>query len=212
MMPISVSCPGCGKEYNVMDEAAGKKFKCKECEAVVEVPAPSAANARLDDDFGEPENPFANLDIGGPVEVGAPVPQRRSVSSAGSGGRSSALERLAGPAVGMMITAGIGILANLGWGALMVIGMTMQPPGQNVGQAEMFLGLAVWGVILFVALILMCLVIYGALKMKRGESYGLAMAASILATIPCLTPCICMPFGIWGLVVLNDDAVKGAFR
>ena len=38
-MPISVSCPHCGKEYNVKDEAAGKKFKCKECEAIVEVPA-----------------------------------------------------------------------------------------------------------------------------------------------------------------------------
>jgi hypothetical protein len=211
-MPISVSCPACGKEYNVKDEAAGRKFKCKECEAVVEVPAGSTMNVGPANDFGDAENPFGNLDIGDPAAVGSPIPRRRSASPQ-SGGRSAALERLAGPAVGMMVTAGIGILGILGIAALLALGLAVgPPPGQNMGQADMFLGLAVWGVILFVALILMCLVIYGAVKMKRGESYGMAMAASVLASIPCLTLCICMPFGLWGLVVLFDDAVKGTFR
>ena len=36
-MPISVGCPECGRGYNVKDELAGKKFKCKDCGALVAV-------------------------------------------------------------------------------------------------------------------------------------------------------------------------------
>jgi hypothetical protein len=57
------------------------------------------------------------------------------------------------------------------------------------------------------------LILFGALKMMRLQSYGLAMAASILAVIPCLSPCCCLgiPFGIWSLVVLKKPEVKSAF-
>ena len=37
-MPISVSCPVCGTQYNVKDEAAGKQFKCKICGNFIPVP------------------------------------------------------------------------------------------------------------------------------------------------------------------------------
>lgn len=37
-MPISVECEGCGKNYKLGDDKAGKKFKCKECDAVVSIP------------------------------------------------------------------------------------------------------------------------------------------------------------------------------
>lgn len=36
-MSISVRCT-CGKKYQLKDDAAGKKFKCKECSEVVKVP------------------------------------------------------------------------------------------------------------------------------------------------------------------------------
>jgi len=40
-MAIEVKCsnPQCGKIYRVKDEAAGKKFKCKQCQTVLVVPA-----------------------------------------------------------------------------------------------------------------------------------------------------------------------------
>ncbi|MCA9124470.1 MAG: hypothetical protein H6822_25305 [Planctomycetaceae bacterium] len=41
-MPIQFACPGCGKDYNVKDELAGKKAKCK-CGAVMPIPDPAAA-------------------------------------------------------------------------------------------------------------------------------------------------------------------------
>ncbi len=58
------------------------------------------------------------------------------------------------------------------------------------------------------------LVIVGAQKMKRLESYGFAMAAAVLSMIPYLSPCCCLglPFGIWAIVVLADGQVRAAFR
>jgi hypothetical protein len=50
--------------------------------------------------------------------------------------------------------------------------------------------------------------------MKKLESYGLAMAASIIAMIPCVSPCclLGLPIGIWALVVLMKPEVKSAFH
>lgn len=39
-MAIATTCEECGRDYNLKDELAGKKFKCKECGAVVVVPTP----------------------------------------------------------------------------------------------------------------------------------------------------------------------------
>ena len=39
-MAISFTCEGCGKQYTVKDELAGKKAQCKKCNAVMKVPVP----------------------------------------------------------------------------------------------------------------------------------------------------------------------------
>ena len=54
----------------------------------------------------------------------------------------------------------------------------------------------------------------GGTKMKQLQGYGLAMAGSIMATIPlCTNQCCCisLPFGIWALAVLLNPDVKLAF-
>jgi hypothetical protein len=59
------------------------------------------------------------------------------------------------------------------------------------------------------------LIFFGGMKMKNLESHGLAIAASIIAMIPCFSGCCCLiglPAGIWALVVLNKPEVKAAFR
>lgn len=38
-MAISFECTGCGKEYKVKDDLAGKRIRCKGCETVVTVPS-----------------------------------------------------------------------------------------------------------------------------------------------------------------------------
>jgi len=73
----------------------------------------------------------------------------------------------------------------------------------GIGIVGSLIGLAVGVVILL-----------GALKMKSLTSYGFAMASAVLAMIPCVSPCclVGLPIGIWAVVVLNDPAVKSAFR
>jgi hypothetical protein len=56
-------------------------------------------------------------------------------------------------------------------------------------------------------------IILGALKMKNLQSYGLSMASSILAMIPCISCCLIgLPIGIWSVVVLSKPEVKSAFH
>ena len=65
------------------------------------------------------------------------------------------------------------------------------------------------------ALTLICgiIIFVGAMKMKNLTSYGMAMTASIVSMIPCVSCCcIGLPIGIWSLVILNDMHVKNAFR
>jgi len=56
-------------------------------------------------------------------------------------------------------------------------------------------------------------IIYGAVKMFNGSSYGWAKASSILAIIPFTSCCFLIgaPIGIWALVVLSRPEVKMFF-
>lgn len=51
-------------------------------------------------------------------------------------------------------------------------------------------------------------------QMRKLRSYGMAQAACVLCLIPCFGPCFIfgIPFGIWGLMALNDRDVHRAFR
>jgi hypothetical protein len=55
-------------------------------------------------------------------------------------------------------------------------------------------------------------VLLGAIQMLRLRSYGLAMASSIIAMLPCNGCCLLgLPFGIWAVVMLAKPEVKDAF-
>jgi hypothetical protein len=47
-MTINIECPECDKTYRLPDSAAGKKFRCKQCETAIAVPSDD-----FDDDFEE---------------------------------------------------------------------------------------------------------------------------------------------------------------
>jgi hypothetical protein len=68
-------------------------------------------------------------------------------------------------------------------------------------------------VIRCVGILIGIFIIFGALKMRKLENHSLALAVSIIAMIPCLSPCCCvgLPIGIWALVVLNKSEVKQYF-
>ena len=58
------------------------------------------------------------------------------------------------------------------------------------------------------------LIVLGALKMKKCQSYGLAMTASILCILCDCIGCCCLGLGagIWAIVVLCKPEVKAAFH
>ncbi len=133
---------------------------------------------------------------------------------------AAARQQVSTPAILLMVVAGLGIAGALLGLVQALLGMGGIPPEmlndpnlqqfrpwlertQSFGAVGNLLTLALSGVTFF-----------GALKMKNLENFGLAMAASIIALIPCFGPCCCIgiPVGIWSLVVLNKPEVKSAFR
>lgn len=140
-----------------------------------------------------------------------------------AGGQGAALEAVKGPAIALKVTAIIGlVLVAIGL-VINILGLAgihipnqqqlsdpqmqrmqkmMNSVGGGVGIVQSFVGAAIGVVVLL-----------GAGKMQRLENYQFALTASILAMLPCLSPCclLGLPFGIWALVVLNKPEVKSQF-
>lgn len=129
------------------------------------------------------------------------------------GSRDEILQRVNGPGISLMVTAIIGMLLQL-------LGMLSNLLGVGLGAAEggedqlaVMMSGGVGVVANIIGIIIGVIVLIGAMKMRKLESYGLAMTASILAMIPCVSPCciLGLPFGIWAVVVLAKPEVKEAF-
>jgi len=147
---------------------------------------------------------------------GAPPTFRREpimgISSA------DALQMVQGPAIGLIATAALGILASAAGIIMNLAGVTMGSMGGQQSQempawASMLTGgLGIVSSLLGIGMSV--LILLGALKMKKLESYTFAIIATVVAMVPCVSPCciVGLPVGIWALVVLNKPEVKGAFN
>jgi hypothetical protein len=145
----------------------------------------------------------------------------------GPRGGGYARERVNAPATGLLVTGILGIVAQI---AGLVYNLAIAPqleaavrrqtgggrPGMPAGNEQLMAlitgPIAIISAALGIAIAVLILV--GATRMKNLQSYGLVMAASILAMVPCVSPCclVGLPIGIWALTVLNDPEVKAAFR
>jgi hypothetical protein len=127
----------------------------------------------------------------------------------------AAADQVNGPATGLMVVAIVGALAQVASLIFNVAGTSFMASSRmpKDAWANMFSGtLAVVSSI--IGLLVSGLILFGAMKMKKLENYGLVMAATILAMIPCFSPCclLGLPLGIWALVVLLKPEVKSAFH
>jgi hypothetical protein len=127
----------------------------------------------------------------------------------------AAQEKVNGPAVGLVILAILGFILQVLSLILNLVGASFLPNRQMQGEpwANMFSGAgAVVGAV--IGILMSGLILFGAIKMKKLENYGLAMTSSIIAMIPCISPCclIGLPIGIWAVVVLSKPEVKSAFH
>lgn len=167
-----------------------------------------------------------------PVPGAAPAPAPASAPFSGGapatfgaapmddGGRARARSLVTGPAIALIVATAIGIAFAVLGILLQLLGMGMAGMSQfqNNDNPEMARMLEMYsgamGIILrSVAIIVGIFIILGCVKMKKLENYGMAMAVSIIAMLPCLSPCCCLgiPFGIWALVVLSKSEVKQYF-
>jgi hypothetical protein len=127
---------------------------------------------------------------------------------------AAAIDQLKGPAISLMATAGIGAAFQLLSIGLNVLGAGMGATMRgSSGMGNMLSG-GIGAFFNVIGLVMSVVVFLGASKMKNGNSYGFAMAATIIAMVPCVSPCciLGLPLGIWALIVLIKPEVKSAFQ
>jgi hypothetical protein len=142
------------------------------------------------------------------------------------GGREKALQAVKAPAIALIVTGGINALLAV-WQVVQyatvrpslehypVLKELLNPETQKLLQDFLDKSHGPLGMVnLLFGFIVSGLVLLGAIKMLGLRGYNFAITASILALIPCFTPCCCigLPFGIWALVVLNRPEVKSQFE
>ena len=131
--------------------------------------------------------------------------------------RSVAEQKVRGPAIGLIVTGALGgLLQALSILATLTGALVPEMEGGDVELPDWYGYFTGTGAVIssLIGLAVAVFLVWGALKMQRLEGHGIALAACILALVPCISPCcvIGLPFGIWGLVVINDQNVKQAFR
>jgi hypothetical protein len=149
----------------------------------------------------------------------APPPPFSSPVAAASGERDAALQLVKGPAIGLKVTAIVGLV-------LVAVGLVINVltlSGFHIGLQQIYdpqmqklfstLGGGLGIVQDIIGGVVGVIVLIGAAKMQKLRNYQFALTASIVAMVPCISPCCVfgLPFGIWALVVLNKPEVKSQF-
>ena len=126
--------------------------------------------------------------------------------------KDAAKEAVKGPALSLVIFSIIGLLCGL-LGLLMNFGVVGMGAMESYGGAGVMAQGALGVIQSLIGLGISVFIYMAAKKMERLENFNWAMAGSILAMLPCFSPCcvLGLPVGIWSLVVLNKPEVKGAF-
>ncbi len=214
-MPEQIRCPDCATALRVPESLLGSLVKCPKCQttftADLAPPEPlrheETPTYRPAPDEEEPAGDYETRED----EMRPRRRRRRRFRS------EAAESAVAGPAIALMVSAGLGICSNFLYMVWRIFDVSLtftppsksSPPGYQTGYMlglTMVIGGSLLGII-------MCFVVLtGAIKMKNLRSHGFAMTACILSMIPLYCCCLLgLPFGIWGLVVLNNPDVKNAF-
>ncbi len=140
---------------------------------------------------------------------------------------SDAKSQVQAPAIALMVTAALGACLQVFNILGSLFGFNQTDPADieallgelPAESADIIMGLVQnadsFGVVFnLLGLLLAGLVFFAAWQMMQLKGHGLAIAGSVIAMIPCLSPCCCLglPIGIWALVVLLKPEVKEAFE
>ncbi|WP_372721517.1 hypothetical protein [Novipirellula sp.] len=135
----------------------------------------------------------------------------------GPGNVSNAAAAVSAPAISLIIVSLICIVCMviaMGVDAFLLFsGAAARLPANNAGiNKETQIFIRVFGSC--VIIVINCLILFSAIRMKGMKNYSLALTGAIMAAIPCISPCyfIGIPFGIWAIIVLMRPEVKQAFH
>ena len=152
-------------------------------------------------------------------ELAACLPIAPLAAPASQPGSAPAAEQVKGPAIGLIVTGILNVLLSAVRVVAMATGFGLgafNSAGRGGQMDKLILSVAgTTGIVIgSIGIIIGGLIIYSGFKMQKLESYGLCMIATILALLPCTSPCcvVGIPVGIWGLIVLSKAEVKGAFH
>ena len=127
-----------------------------------------------------------------------------------------ASDQVSGPSVGLLITGILGGILSLVGLILSLVetGIESVTAHRYIEEYASIAEGAAGVAFCFVGLLVAGFIIYASLKMKELTQWSLCIAASIIAMIPCISPCciVGLPIGIWCLVVLTKPEVKTAFH
>ena len=129
-MSIEASCLKCGASYRVKDEHAGKKFRCKKCQAAISVPLPEA------DPWDTDPWEDGSFDDGGEEETYQEAPRPRRVTPGPSRTKQKSKKRRSrdGDTMPVPVWIAIGCIGILM--LLNVIGIVAQAMDQNIAGAS----------------------------------------------------------------------------
>lgn len=119
--------------------------------------------------------------------------------------------RVSAPAIGLLVTGGLGIAWTLAWmGMIGIFGVAILA---DPDAREALPGVWIWEGFGVISLALSALVTYAGWQMRKLQGWGLSMAGAVVAMLPCSGCCFLgLPIGIWAIVVLIDNDVKRAFN
>ncbi|MBN2508262.1 MAG: DUF4339 domain-containing protein [Verrucomicrobia bacterium] len=150
----------------------------------------------------------AAMPAAGALSEGLVVPPKHAEDGA---------RQVQGPAIGLLVTAVLGLASALGSLGFQTLGIAFGAQGRHSREPlQHLLSISAGGLGIVQALIQLAVagvIFYGALKMMKLRNHQLAMVAAILAMVPCVSPCcfVGLPIGIWALVVLLKPEVKALF-
>jgi hypothetical protein len=213
-MAFIINCPQCRRKLQVPDTLIEKPVQCPACRLIF-----------------LPDSRMTGLATSSTAP--APIPEQHATSAPAYAEevdgddehdeyettKSAARRSVLGPSIGLMITGCFGIGVNL----LQVFMWFVAPDElqrQNAEAMNLFglpadptpPGLGKFSGMVFAAVSLVILM--AGVRMIRLNSYGLAVAGSVLAIINCSNGCCCLglPIAVWSLVVLANPDVRDAFQ
>ena len=230
-MSILISCPKCKCKLRVADELRSKSVKCSSCGTIFTATATagmgteSSPPSRQDavQPGSSPSSPppgqyqeALNAARREPAASRADDPRREANDEdsgrrpVGRSGNAGAATSVKPPAICLLVLSTLFLLA---FPIYMIVQIIVAANAKGAASDEAIGRVAIQGCFGSVIFLVNIFILIGALMMLKMRAYGLAMTASIMAMIPCLTFfCLGIPFGIWGLVVLMKPEVKEAFH